>query len=209
MKRYSDKTQARKQTTFERIENMHPHLMLLYLSIFGICLIFTFLIIAYLYSSNGAEGFGMVNFPKSFVLSTIVLLISSLILTRTIDAYQKENLEHIFAYLSGTFLLGLAYCILQFYGWKELQQNNIAFTGEVAGTYLYLISGLHALHLVGGMVFAMIALVRVKLKSMDPVKTLIFITSPYEMLKLKMLNIYWHFMDALWIVLFLFFLFNF
>ena len=76
-----------------------------------------------------------------------------------------------------------------------------------SGTYVYLISALHVAHLLGGMLFLLALLVRTVRASGDAVRGLVFIRNPYRRLQLRMLSLFWHCIDALWLVLFVVFVF--
>jgi len=89
----------------------------------------------------------------------------------------------------------------------ELYHSGIKLN-NIAGAYLYVISGLHLLHLlVGVFVLAWFALSALN-KNNDPVKLLIFESDPFSKMKVELLATYWHFVDGLWIYIYLFFVFN-
>jgi cytochrome c oxidase subunit 3 len=80
-------------------------------------------------------------------------------------------------------------------------------TDNSAG-YLYVISGLHFLHVIAGLPFLGIFLWKAYKKMVDPVSVLVYFSDPEKRLKLRLLTIYWHFLDGLWIYLVLFFYIN-
>ena len=198
---------AEKISTFKKIEQLHPHMLLTYLIVLGVFLIFFFLILAFLLTSNAKNPLLTYQLPKSFVLSSLAILISSFTVYKCEHHYSNENITKLRRYLEATFLLGFIFCLLQLVGWSELHNSGLFFSGQnKSSSFLYLISGLHGLHLLGGMIF----IVRVYLIAFradnDPVHALMTSTSPYEKMRLKMLATYWHFMDALWLIIFLAFL---
>lgn len=197
-----------RESTMARLEKIHPHKMLLYLAIFGSSLVFLFMITAYTFSRPDEDyiDFAM---PKSFVVSLVLLLLSSFAISKALPAFKKDKIKEVKKALEITLLLGLAFTISQYVGWYELNRSGIHLTGKDSGAYLYIISGLHILHLAGGLVFLTLAYTKVTTVYRDPVKTLILITNPYQRVRLEMLITYWHFIDALWVVLFFYFLFSF
>ncbi len=202
-------TKTRKEKgLLARIVAMHPYKTFLLVAILGIAILFLFLLVAFQLTKNPQPIFNF-KFPKSFVFSTVVLIASSFALNNILDNYKKDEVYIIINKLIITFVLGIFFTVSQFVGWRELSQNGTSFQGQVSGSYLYLISGLHMVHLLGGMIFLYVELILVWQKSKDAVKCLIYFTDPYERLKLELLRIYWHFMDVLWIVLFFYFLFSF
>ena len=200
------------RATLEKIEKLHPHKMLLYLAIFGSSLIFLFMIIAFTASSNHPVlegGANQLHIPKAFIFSTLVLMGSSYFVSRFNRAFEQEKMTKLRNMLGITVVMGFIFTISQYWGWHQLEQAGHGLSGISSGAYLYVISGLHILHLVGAMFFMTHQFIKVSAISADPVKTLIAVTNPYQKMKLQMLSIYWHFMDFLWVAMFLYFLFMF
>lgn len=205
-------TESGSKATLEKIERLHPHKMLLYLAIFGSSLIFLFMIIAFTASSNHPilqDGATPLELPKAFIFSTLVLMLSSYFVSRFMRAFEQEEMKKLRNMLGITVMLGFIFTISQYWGWHQLEGAGHGLSGISSGAYLYIISGLHILHLVGAMFFMTHQFIRVSSIANDPVKTLITVTNPYHKMKLEMLSTYWHFMDGLWVALFLYFLFMF
>lgn len=95
-----------------------------------------------------------------------------------------------------TALLGIAFIVTQFIGFSELWADKITFKESVAGSFFYIITGVHALHVLGGITALVILVLRV-----FNTKTKFYSTAPVETV-----GLYWHFVDILWIYLFVFFL---
>lgn len=198
------------QATLERIERLHPHKMLLYLAIFGSSLIFLFMLIAFTATTNHPalqDSQPQLVVPKAFIFSTLVLMLSSYFVSRYNRAFEQENMKKLRNLLGITVMLGFVFTISQYWGWHQLEQAGYGLSGISSGAYLYIISGLHILHLVGAMFFMTHQFIRISGISSDPVKILIAVTNPYQKMRLQMLTTYWHFMDLLWVGLFLYFLF--
>ena len=201
---------SQQSTTLEKIEKLHPHKMLLYLAIFGSSIIFAFMLIAFTasYTAPGPDEPGFVM-PKAFVFSTLILLFSSYFVTQFLKLYQNEEMKKFRNFLGITIMLGLVFTLSQYWGWHQLDTTGNGLTGMNSGAYLYIISGLHILHLVGGIFFMTYQFIRISRVANDPVKSLIMVTNPYQKMKIQMLVTYWHFLDILWVGLFLYFLFMF
>ena len=197
------------QTWFQKLENFHPYETLLYLAMVSSGLIFLFLVVAFLYSGlNQLEGLNH-RMPIAFLISTFMLVLSGYTATKMRLHYQEENIPKLEASLRNTFVLGVAFTILQFAGWKELTDMGINFTGIPSGSFLYLLSGIHIFHLLGAMVFALILLVQLRRTQEDGIRKLILVTNPYEKMRIRLFTVYWHFMDAIWLILFLLFVLSF
>lgn len=196
------------RTVIGRLEKLHPHKTLLYLTIFASCLLFGFLIVAYAVKTD-TETYIDFKFPKAFIVSLVLLLFSSYSISKALGAFREDDMKALKHSLGATLLLGLAFTISQYVGWYELNQSNIYLSGEVSGSYLYVISGLHVLHLAIGLIFLTMTYTQISNIARDPVRRLIMVTNPYQRIKLEMLTTYWHFVDALWVILFFYFLFSF
>ena len=198
-----------RKEAFKRIESMHPHMVLLYVRMIGSAIIFLFTVVAFTVSRPADADFLTINFPKSFIVSSFVLLISSYTVTRILPAFEKDNLDEVKKWLGLTLLLGIAFSVSQVIGWRELQSYDILFSGHRSGAYLYVISGLHVIHIVGVMIYAVVLLMECHKASLDSVKHLLYSTNPYQKIKFKIFINFWHFVDVVWIVLFFYFLFSF
>lgn len=196
-------------TWFERIERFHPYETLLYLGMLGSGLIFLFLAIAFL--SSGLHKLQGMNhhMPVSFLVSTLLLIWSGYTVAQMRHHYQEENTEKIISALQNTFWLGALFTCLQIIGWKELDWMGISFTGIPSGSFLYLLSGIHIFHLLGAMIFALILLVQLRKNQQDTIKNLILLTNPFEKMRIRLFTVYWHFMDLIWLILFVLFILSF
>ena len=83
-------------------------------------------------------------------------------------------------------------------GWLALEERGIYVNGNPSGSFVYAISGVHAAHIIGGLIIMFITLIKSFVKPFNPNK----------LVNIQMMSTYWHFVDALWIYLFLFFQMN-
>lgn len=134
------------------------------------------------------------NLPRTFTLSTIIIIISSFTMQWAISAVRKNNFQQAKTGTLITLGLGLAFVFCQFYSWDILVDNGIFFVGNPSGSFVYVMSGLHLAHLVGGI----IALIVVS------VKTILEKYHSENFLGLQLCSTYWHFLDLLWVYLFIF-----
>lgn len=174
--------------------------LLLYVSIGSIVMLFAGLTSAFIVSKSGG-GWQLVSVPTAFWFSTAAILLSSLSLRAAVGAIKLDKNMQAANLLLVTFALGLIFTGLQFRGWSELVQQNVFFAGKTAnaaGSYIYVITGLHILHLVGGLIALMVSFFRSRKG----------IYKPGNYLGLKLTSTYWHFLDVLWVYLFLFLVFS-
>lgn len=197
------------QTWLKRVEKLHPYETLLYLGMLGSGLIFLFLVFAFV--SSGIKQLGGLNprIPTAFLISTFMLILSGYTATKMKVYYQEENISGLESSLRHTFLLGVIFTILQFAGWRELAAMGINFTGIPSGSFLYILSGIHIFHLSGAMIFAIILLLQLRRTQEDGIRKLILVTNPFEKMRIRLFTVYWHFMDAIWLILFFLFVISF
>lgn len=203
--------QARRRSAFGRVERLPPLFVAAYMALVGIGVLFAVLVAAYV-STRLRSGIptGLYALPRYFSLSTIVLLVSSYTIAQAPRLYAADDLATLRRCLGATLLLGCVFAGLQVLGWRELMANGVSFQGgnsRSSGQFLYLISGLHVAHLLGGMLFMLMLLLRVAHAERDAVRSLVFIRNPYYGRQLRLLGTYWHFIDVLWVALFGVFLF--
>jgi len=172
--------------------------LLLYVSIGSIVMAFAGLTSAYVVTKGSGAGLSF-DLPSIFYYSTAIILISSLTMNMSLVAARKDNFQQITIWLVFTLLLGIAFMITQYEAWSELYKNKIYFAGRqsnAAGSFLYVITGLHVAHLVGGLLYLIGMIVRSTKQQFNA----------QNHLKLKLCAIYWHFLDILWVYLFVFLL---
>ena len=195
-------------SAFARMEQLPTRLLMLYIGLLGIGVLFAGLVGLYVITrlrhGGGPSGHA---FPRYFSLSTIVLLASSAVVGQARRLYRADDLPNLARCLGATLLLASIFCGLQLAGWRELQAHKILFTGGPDGSFVYLISGVHIAHIVGGMLYLLALLLRTLHATRDGVRTLVFIRNPYHRRQLQAITTYWHFVDAVWVVLFAVFLF--
>jgi cytochrome c oxidase subunit 3 len=146
--------------------------------------------------------------PPLFLLNTLVLLGSSATMAWAKKSYLEDHTPNYQKALLSTIALSLVFLFAQVFAWQSLFQQNVFIDTDNSAGYLYVISGLHFLHVIAGLPFLGIFLWKAYKKMVDPVSVLVYFSDPEKRLKLRLLTIYWHFLDGLWIYLVLFFYIN-
>lgn len=185
----------------------HPYNVLLILLIVSLSVLFLSLSISFVYTriQNASPP---IQLPLIFLFNTLVLLASSGTMIYAKRAYIADSTERYKLALAVTMGLSVIFLILQIFGWMSLFANNISITSSNSAGYLYVISGLHFAHVIGGFPFLGYFIWQAHKKMKEPVSVLVYFSDPEKRLKLRLLTIYWHFLDALWIYLVLFFFIN-
>ena len=186
---------------------IHPHFIIITLIIAGITALFLGFTGAYIYS-RVQQGIAPVQIPSLFYFNTLLIVASSITLIYAKKCYENDDSLMFKVSLWCTLLLTIAFLIMQIKVWDQLTAANAGLTSSTLASYMYLISGLHFLHLVAGIPFLGYFLYNMHIRMKDPVTVLVYFIDPERKRSLRILNIYWHFLDALWIYLILFFLVN-
>ena len=126
-----------------------------------------------------------------------------------VDGYNNDSFANIKNTIGVTIFLAAAFTISQVIGWKNMFDSGYFINGASGVSFIYLISGLHLMHVVCGIGFLIYLLTGIQKNSNDIVKSLLFFTDKYQKTKLELASIYWHFVDILWLGVFLMFLFTF
>ncbi|MBK7936043.1 MAG: heme-copper oxidase subunit III [Lewinellaceae bacterium] len=182
----------------------HPNNVMLFVLLFGLSALFLALTVAYIYT-RVTMHVPPVQMPALFILNTLVLLGSSYTMVRAKRCYQQDNTEGYQQNLRTTIWLSLFFMVLQTVAWWWLFQHNIGLNTSTTTGYLYLISFVHLAHVIAGLPFLILFYRAAKKRMVDPVTVLVYFSDPEKRLKLRLLTIYWHFLDVLWIYLVLFF----
>jgi cytochrome c oxidase subunit 3 len=183
------------ETVSTQRKKIHPHKFTLWVAIASIIMMFAGLTSAYIVKSS-LPGWQDITLPKLFYVSTAIMLVSSLTVQMSVKAFRDRNMQQYRTLITVTAVLGLAFIVMQILAFSQLFQSGIKLEGSGPGQFLYIIFGLHVLHVLGGV----IALVVMFLKAFSRS------TRSYNPVPIEVASTYWHFVDLLWVYLFIFFL---
>ena len=167
---------------------------LLWVGMGSIAMFFAGLTSAYIVRK--AEG-NWVEFilPEWFLYSTITIVFSSAVLILVKQNIKKD--KSVFSLILSVFVLGLLFAFFQLNGWQELVNRGVYLTGNgsnVAGSFLYVLTLSHLVHLIGGLIALLVTAINAKRTKY----------SAENYLGLEITSIYWHFLSILWVYLFFF-----
>src|ERR1044072_9391394 len=134
-------------------QRLHPHKFTLWVAIASILMMFAGLTSAFIVKSN-LVGWRNIDMPKVFWASTAAIVASSVTIQMALRAFRQRDMRLYRSFILVTLLLGVAFVVFQWIGFKDLcNHQQIKFTGATgAGQFLYVIFGLHALHVLGGVI---------------------------------------------------------
>ncbi len=175
---------------------IHPHKFALFVAIASIIMMFGAFTSAYIVRRSAGNWLEF-RLPIIFFINTAVILLSSLTLQLSFNAFKKGIEQRYKMMLVATFLLGLVFVVLQYQGWMAMSEIGATFTANPSSSFIWVISGVHAAHVLGGIAALSVAMAHA-------------FALPYKpILKRKnrfdLVVTYWHFVGILWLYLIVFF----
>lgn len=134
--------------------------------------------------------------PVEFFYSTILIIFSSISIELAFHSFKKSEAQRYKIYTGITLIFGISFIICQIMAWKAMVATGLFIDLNVSVSFLYVISGFHALHVIGGIVVLIISVLNAWLYA--------FTNTPWRMLKLDLTRQYWHFVGILWLYLLIF-----
>lgn len=169
----------------------------MWVALASIAMMFTALSSAYIVRASSANDWYPLAMPRVLLASTAIILLSS----GTFEVARRK-LKGLFVpgysrWLMITALLGLAFLGSQLIAWRQLRAQGVYVSTNPHSSFFYLLTAAHALHLFGGLIALLYLLVRARNLSTDGA------VDVRRRAAADAVGIYWHFMDVLWIYLFL------
>jgi cytochrome c oxidase subunit III len=177
----------------EQRKKIHPHKFTLWVGIGSLLMMFAGLTSAYIVKRNQAN-WQTFELPRFFWYSTAAIILSSVTIYLAQKAFKQREMQKYRNLVVTTLVLGVLFIVLQFLGFKQLTEQGLGLGKKVSVDFLYVIVGLHAAHVLGGIV-AMLLLFA---------KAFSTKTRNYNSVPVELVSTYWHFVDILWIYLLIF-----
>ena len=178
-------------------KNKRAKKMMLWFAIISLIMSFAAWTSAFIVSSSRPDWLKDFQLPNSFVISTIVIMISSVSFILAKRALKNHNRQATTIWLLVTLVLGTIFIFNQFNGFQEIINQGYNFTGptsNVTMSYIYLIAMVHILHVVVGLICLLVVIYNHFKQKYNS----------ENMLGFELAATFWHFIDILWIYLFLF-----
>jgi len=177
--------------------SFHPLKFMMGIAIAAMVMLFAALTSAYLVR-KGQGNWVEFRLPTIFWFNTLIIVLSSVTMQWAVRSFRKYEQNKYRLAIVLTFILGITFLVGQYIGWIQLGQGGIHLNGNPSGSYLYVISGVHAAHILGGILIMLFFVVRAFFSPFNPNK----------LVNVQIMAMYWHFVDVLWIYLFVFFQIN-
>lgn len=183
--------------TGQQRKRLHPYKFSLWIGMASILMMFAGFTSAYLVKRNDSTWLQF-NLPPVFWYSTFVILLSSLTIYLAGKSFKARNMARYRVLITVTAALGVLFVILQLMGFQYLQNHGIKLIGSgsnPSGSFLGVITGVHMVHVIGGVIVLLIMFIKAFNSS----------SKNYSSIPIEVASTYWHFVDAIWIYLFIFF----
>lgn len=171
--------------------------LILLFAMVSMTMMFAGLTSAFVVSKSRADWLKDFQIPVAFYYSTAVIIGCSVAFYFAKKAIQKDNRSAASAFLLGTLVLGVLFVVLQFIGFGQIIESGYYMTGQgssITTTFLYVIALMHLLHVAGGLISLLIIIYNHFKQKYNSTQTL----------GIELGAMYWHFLDLLWVLLFLF-----
>lgn len=178
-------------------KKIHPHKFSLWVGMASILMMFAGFTSAYLVKSSDSNWLQF-SLPPVFQYSTGVILLSSLTIHLAGKSFKSRNMARYRTLITVTAALGVLFVILQITGFNYLQDHGVKLIGtnsNASGSFLGVITGVHMLHVLGGVVVLLVMFIRAFNST----------RKNYSSVPIEVASTYWHFVDGIWIYLFIFF----
>jgi cytochrome c oxidase subunit III len=178
--------------------NLQPKKFIMWLFMISSIIFFAGLTSGFIvYSGDGAGKSLNVPLPKAFIYSTVIIIISSFTLHWSYLQTKRLKFEGQKLGLWITLVLGIIFIGMQIYGWAVWTDLGIFFINSNASiSFVYVFTLTHILHIIAGLIIILTALA-------SSYKKLPNVTNLFRM---EIASIFWHFVDILWIYLYVFLL---
>jgi cytochrome c oxidase subunit 3 len=163
---------------------------------------------AYIVRHADTNVWNNVELPILFWVSTTFILASSVTLVFAYRAFKKRQLGFYRFMLVATTMLGAGFLLTQYAAWQELVGRGLPVGTEVAADFLYVISGAHFMHVLGGVVALAAVSALAFTRYRQPEDLLLAALNTDKVPGVELVSIFWHFIGLLWIYLFVFFIAN-
>ena len=182
------------------IKKQRAKKMMLWFAMISMTMSFGGLTSAYIISKSRPDWISGFEIPQAFYISLVLVLVSSLTIFLARKSIQKEKHKQGMGLLISTFILGILFIYFQFQGFSEFINAGYFFTGSestITTSFIYLVVLLHLGHIIGALAALLVVIYNHFKQKYHKGQTL----------GIELAETFWHFVDFLWIYLFLFFYF--
>ncbi len=181
----------------KKVLAMHPRKFAMWLFMASVLMLFASWTSAYIVRQ--AEGNWMFfELPVLFYYSTALIVMSSVTMQMGYFSAKRDQLSRVKSLVAVTVILGIFFLVAQVLAWSQLVSSSVYLVGNPSGSFVYVITGFHGLHIISAVIYLLIVL---NAASKERIHS-------GNMAQMEMCTTYWHFLGVLWVYLFIFLLIN-
>jgi cytochrome c oxidase subunit 3 len=187
----------------QSVFGIHPLKFVLWIFLGSVTMMFAAFTSGYLVRRSDGNWL-MFDLPDMFYWSSGIIILSSIFMQLAYFFAKRDEITKLKISMFITFLLGCVFLVMQWEGWHDMLHTGILFGSQggvdanPAGSFVYVISGVHAVHIIAGLIFLLVTLIQAFQYKIHSKKTI----------TIALCNTFWHYLGALWLYLFIFMLLN-
>ena len=181
----------------EKEKGIRSKKMMLWFGIGSLIMTFAGLTSAFIVSRKREDWLTDFEIPQAFIISVFVIVASSLTMIIAKRSLKANNISQTTVWLAITLILGVYFIVNQFMGFSQIIEQGYNFTGPTSNitmSFIYLIAMVHIAHVIAGLISLIVVIINNVLHKY----------SSDNMLGVELASTFWHFIDVLWVFLFLF-----
>ena len=181
----------------QKVRTARSYKLILLFAMVSMTMMFAGLTSAFVVSKSRVDWLKDFQLPPAFYISTVFIIGCSVTFHLAKKAIRKDNRSQTTLMLWATLVLGISFVFLQFTGFGQIVESGYYFTGpesSITTTFLYIVALMHLLHLAGGLISLLIIIYNHYKQKYNSSQTL----------GIELGAMYWHFLDLLWVYLFVF-----
>jgi len=191
----------------QSVERFNTSMVIMTLVLSSVSTLFVGLLISYIYL-NVQSDLEAIPVPILFVINTIFLLGSSIALERSNALFYGQDHKKLDVALRAVVISTLLFFVFQIIAWNRMIALEKGIDSGINESFMYVLSGVHLLHVLAGVPFLLVHMYKKYRAQKDPLRSIEYFQDPKNKTTLRILGVYWHFLDVLWIILVLFLYIN-
>jgi cytochrome c oxidase subunit 3 len=142
---------------------------------------------------HGISDWRSVSKPPILWFNTAMLIMSSVTMQLARRAVKLNQRGRVSGYLSAGGIFAVLFLAGQLFAWRELRASGYGLTSGPAGAFFYVLTGVHGLHLLGGLAVWLKTMVRMRTRAVELIEV---------RLSIELCTVYWHYLLLVWLVMF-------
>jgi cytochrome c oxidase subunit 3 len=144
-------------------------------------------------AGHGISDWHSIGKPPILWFNTVMLVLSSATMQAARHGLRSNQRARVSGYLFAGGLFAMVFLAGQLVAWHQLHDSGYGLTSGPAGAFFYLLTGIHGLHLVGGLGVWLKTVSRMRTRALELIDV---------RLSIELCTVYWHYLLLVWLVMF-------